>query len=180
MWPPHSVKTWPTPACLRTRATSCPPVRSATEHGDDLGGEALDLLPLGGGGADRIQDDVVAARGAVVLELLGALLRRADDAVLARQRLEGLCVALRGRLGPHGFGGFPVAAHRDERQVRGREAFELATRCGGRGANLLEALRVTLGLHDVGHPPVALATGPHEGRLRAAADPDRRSRLLHG
>src|SRR5438105_4517766 len=30
MWPPHSVKTWPTPACLRTRATSSPPVTSAT------------------------------------------------------------------------------------------------------------------------------------------------------
>src|SRR5438552_16378842 len=35
MWPPHSVKTWPTPACLSTRATSSPPLRSATRplHG---------------------------------------------------------------------------------------------------------------------------------------------------
>src|SRR4029077_4988435 len=30
MCPPQSVKTWPTPACLSTRATSSPPVRSAT------------------------------------------------------------------------------------------------------------------------------------------------------
>src|SRR5262245_46826404 len=30
MWPPQSVNTWPTPACLRTRATSSPPVSSAT------------------------------------------------------------------------------------------------------------------------------------------------------
>src|SRR5690242_13660686 len=34
MWPPHSVKTWPTPACLRTRATSSPPVASATPRLD--------------------------------------------------------------------------------------------------------------------------------------------------
>src|SRR5262245_61239709 len=30
MCPPQSANTWPTPACLRTRATSSPPVRSAT------------------------------------------------------------------------------------------------------------------------------------------------------
>src|SRR6266545_1829516 len=29
MCPPHSVKTWPTPACLSVRATRCPPVSSA-------------------------------------------------------------------------------------------------------------------------------------------------------
>src|SRR5215510_3503935 len=98
MWPPQSVKTWPTPACLRTRATSWPPVRSATERGHHLGGEALDLLALGGGGADGAQDHVVATRGAKALELLGALLRRADDAVLPRQRLEVLRVTLRERL----------------------------------------------------------------------------------
>src|SRR5690349_8343484 len=34
MWPPQSVKTWPTPACLRTRATSSPPVSSATRSLD--------------------------------------------------------------------------------------------------------------------------------------------------
>src|SRR5438046_894212 len=28
MWPPQSVKTWPTPASLSVRATRCPPVRS--------------------------------------------------------------------------------------------------------------------------------------------------------
>src|SRR5438552_6739868 len=31
MWPPHSVNTCPTPACLSTRATSSPPVSSAIE-----------------------------------------------------------------------------------------------------------------------------------------------------
>src|SRR5215467_5527220 len=29
MWPPQSVKTCPTPACLRVLATRCPPFRSA-------------------------------------------------------------------------------------------------------------------------------------------------------
>src|SRR5712691_13463735 len=29
MCPPHSVKTWPTPACLSVRATRCPPFSSA-------------------------------------------------------------------------------------------------------------------------------------------------------
>src|SRR5215469_15528498 len=131
MWPPHSVKTWPTPACLRTRATSWPPVRSATERRHHLGREAFDLLALSGGGTDRIQDDVVAAGGAETLELLGALLRRADDAVLARQGLEVLRIALRQRLGPHRLRGFPVTPDRDEGQVPCREAVELAT--GGRG-----------------------------------------------
>src|SRR5436853_612605 len=72
MWPPQSVKTWPTPACLRTRATSRPPVRSAMASGamekrEHLGREALDLLALLGGGTDRIQGDVVAARRAPAL-----------------------------------------------------------------------------------------------------------------
>src|SRR5262245_30400290 len=155
MWPPHSVKTWPTPACLRTRATSWPPVRSATERRHHLGREAFDLLALSGGGTDRIQDDVVAAGGAKALELLGALLRRADDAVLARQGLEVLRVALRQRLGPNGLGGFPVTADRDEGEVRCREAVQLASGGGSREADLVEALRVALWLHDVGDPAVA-------------------------
>src|SRR5262245_37545576 len=29
MWPPHSVKMWPTPACRSVRATRCPPFKSA-------------------------------------------------------------------------------------------------------------------------------------------------------
>src|SRR5215468_3135399 len=179
MWPPQSVNTWPTPACLRTRATSWPPVRSATERGHHLGGEALDRLALGAGGTCGAQDHVGAARGAEARELLGTLLRRADDPVLARQRLEVLRVALRERFGPDGFGGFPVAADRDEGEVRGGEAVQRATGRGRRRADLVEALRVTLGLHDVGHPPVALAAGSRERRVGAAADPDRRARLLH-
>src|SRR5262249_41580938 len=135
---------------------------------------------LGAGGADRAQDDVVAACGAEALELLGALLRRADDAVLTRERLEVLRVALREGFGPDRFGGFPVAADRDERQVRGREAMQLATGGGRRGSDLVEALGIALRLHDVGDPAVALAAGARERGSGAAADPDRGSRLLHG
>src|SRR5919201_5663523 len=179
MWPPHSLKTWPTPACLSTRATSRPPVSSATKLWHDLGREALDLLALLGGRADRIEDDVVAAGGAEALELLGALLGRADDAVLARQRLEVLRVPSRERLGPHALGGFPVAAHGDEGQVRGDEALQLAAGRGRRAADLVQAVRVTLGLHNVGHPAVALPARARQRGVGAAADPDRRARLLH-
>src|SRR2546427_10686891 len=123
MWPPQSVNTWPTPACFSTRATSRPPVRSATRQPrHHLGREALDLLALLRGGADRVEDDVVAAGGAEALDRLPALLGGADDPVLPREGLEVLRVALRARPGPHGLGRTAIAAHGDERQVCGRGA----------------------------------------------------------
>src|SRR2546427_2738464 len=127
MWPPQSVKTWPTPACFRTRATSWPPVRSATRQpGHHVRREALDLLALLRGGADRVEDDVVSAGGAKALDRLHALLGGADEPVLPREGLEGLRVALRERLGPHGLGGLVIAAHGDEGQVCPCEALPLA------------------------------------------------------
>src|SRR4029453_3347308 len=99
MWPPHKVKTWPTPACFRVRATSCPPVRSAMvpsaarsprpESRDDLGGGRLGREALVARLADRAHDEVAAAGGAEPLELLRALLRRANDAVPVGERLQG-------------------------------------------------------------------------------------------
>src|SRR3989454_10012941 len=158
MWPPQSVNTWPTPACFSTRATSRPPVRSATRQPrHHLGSEALDLLALLRGGADRVQDDVVAAGGAEALDRLPALLGRADDPVLPGERLEVLRVAPGESFGPHGLGRLVVAPDGDEGQVRGGETLELAPGGGGRRPDLVEALRVALGLHDVGHPAVALA-----------------------
>src|SRR5919109_4473297 len=179
MWPPHSVKTWPTPACLGTRATSRPPVSSGTKLRHHLGREALDLLALLGGRADRIEDDVVAAGGAETLELLGALLGCADNPVLARQRLEVLRIAPGERLGPHRFRRFPVAAHGDEGQMRRGEALQLAAGRSRRRADLVEALRVALRLHDVGNPAIALTPRASQRGFRAAADPDRRAGLLH-
>src|SRR5918999_2282664 len=43
MCPPLSVKMWPTPAPFRTRATSSPPVSSATTAAETVGQEPLDL-----------------------------------------------------------------------------------------------------------------------------------------
>src|SRR2546427_12995436 len=42
MWPPHSVNTWPTPACARTRATRSPPLSSAMAR------TSPEFLPLHG------------------------------------------------------------------------------------------------------------------------------------
>ena len=47
------------------------------------------------------------------------------------------------------------------------------------GADLVEALRVAVGLHDVRHPAVALTARASQRRVGAPADPDRR-KLLHG
>src|SRR5690349_540312 len=180
MWPPHSVKTWPTPACFSTRATSRPPVRSATELGQHLGREPLDLLALLGRRDDWTEDDVVAAGVAESRELLAHLVGRADDAVLLRERPEVLRVAFAQHLGPHALGGLPVATERHERQMRRDEAVQLATGRCGRRPNLVEALCVALRLHDVRDPPIALAAGTRQCRVGAAADPDRRPGLLHG
>src|SRR5256714_5311477 len=140
MGPPQGVKTWATPACLRTRATSGPPVRSAMassamEKRQHLGREALDLLALLGGGTDRIQDDVVAAGGAEALDRLRTLRGGADDPVLSREGLEVLRVTLCERLGPHGLGRLVVAAHGDEREVRGGEMGEVPAGGAGRGTD---------------------------------------------
>src|SRR5206468_11596205 len=166
MWPPHKVKTWPTPACFRVRATSCPPVRSAMapsvarsarpESRDDLGGDRLELGALVARLADRAHDEVAAAGGAEPLELLRALLRRADDAVPLGERLEVLRVAFAEHAHPRALRGLEIAADRDEDQVRRRERLHRAARRGRGGADLVEALRVAVGLHDVRHPAVAL------------------------
>ena len=50
--------------------------------------------------ADRVHHEVVAAGAREALELLGALLGRADDAVLARERPEVLRVAPRSGSAP--------------------------------------------------------------------------------
>src|SRR5438093_9471827 len=128
MWPPHRVKTSPTPACFRVRATSCPPVRSAMapsappsarpESRDDLGGDRLELGPLVPRLADRAHDEVGAAGGAEPLELLGALLGRSDHSVPLGEGLEVLRVAAAEHAHPRALRGFEIAADRDEDQVR--------------------------------------------------------------
>src|SRR5262249_9539563 len=189
MWPPHKVKTWPTRACLRVRATSCPPVRSAMapsgprsarpESRDDLGGDRLELSGFVSRIADRAHDEVAAPGRAEALELLGALLGRPDDAVALGEGLEVLCVSLAQHAHPRALGRLVVAADRDEDEVRRREPLHRPAGLRGRRADLVEALGVAVGLHDVGHPAIALTTRAGQRRVRAAADPDRR-RLLHG
>src|SRR5438045_2349522 len=46
MWPPQSVKTWPTPARARTRATSSPPLSSATRRAAHARAELLQTAQL--------------------------------------------------------------------------------------------------------------------------------------
>src|SRR5438552_4671953 len=154
--------------------------RGLPEAGDDVGRDALELVALVLGLADGVEDDVGAAGVAEARELLGALLGRADDPVLAGQRLEVLGVALGQVRRPHGLGRLPVAPEGDERQVAELEARERAAGRGGGSADLLDALGVALGLDDVGDPAVTLAAGPRQRGLRAPADPDRRPRPLHG
>src|SRR5215510_9727962 len=189
MWPPHRVKTWPTPACFRVRATSCPPVRSAMapsgprsarpESRDDLGGDRLELGAFVSRIADRAHDEIAAPGRTEALELLGALLGRSDDAVALGEWLEVLGVALAQHAHPRALGRLVVAADRDEDEVRRRELLHRPAGLRRRRANLVEALGVAVGLHDVRHPAVALTAGAGQRRVRAAADPDRR-RLLHG
>src|SRR5437899_5864728 len=189
MWPPQRVKTWRTPACRRVRATSCPPVRSAMssfaarsarpESRENLGGDRLELGALVSRIADRAHDEVVAAGGTKPLELLGALLGRPDDAVALGERLEVLRVPLAEDADPRALGRLEVAPDRDEDQVSRRERVHRAARGGRRGADLVEALRVAVGLHDVRHPAVAQTARAGQSRIGAAADPDRR-KLLDG
>src|SRR5262249_18801137 len=72
-----------------------------------------------------------------------------------------------------------VWADRDEGQVGVHEAVQVAAGPPGFLADPLHALRVALGVNDVRDPPVALTGGPHERRVGAPADPDRRAWLLH-
>ena len=129
--------------------------------------------------ADRIHHEVVAAGAREALHLLGALLGRADHPVLAGERAEVLRVAPRQDPHPRPLGALVVAAHRDERQVRGHEAVQAAARLLGGLPDLGQALGIALGLDDVGHPAVALPSGPLERRVGAPAHPDRRPRPLH-
>src|SRR4030095_16501159 len=149
------------------------------ESRENLGGDRLVLGALVTRVADRAHQEIVAAGGAESIELLGALLGCADDAVAFHERLEVLVVPLAQDAPPRLLRSLVVAPHRDEDQVRGGEAVHRPAGGGGRGADLVEALRVAVGLHDVRHPAVALAAGPDERRVGAAADPDRR-RLLDG
>src|SRR5512145_2100945 len=148
MWPPQSVKTCPTLACRSTRATSWPPVRSAmtpsflaspealppparsppAETRKDVGREGLQLLALGPGIPDGIDDEVPAASLAEPLDVLGALLGGPDHAVLAGQGREVLRVAATEVLDPRRPRPRVVPADRHERQVGGRESLERALR----------------------------------------------------
>src|SRR5262249_22294505 len=114
------------------------------------------------------------------LELLRALLRRADDAVLLRQGREVLCVARREPLDPGPLGALVVLPDGDEGQVRLDESLERAARHRRGRLDLGEALLVALGLDDVGDPAVSLAPGAGKRRVGAAADPDGRSGFLDG
>ena len=98
----------------------------APELRKDLRSKGLDLLRLVGRVADRVEHEVGAAGLDKALELLSALVRRADDAVLLRERAEVLGVALREPVDPDALGALVVLAERDEGQVALRESFERA------------------------------------------------------
>src|SRR5262245_52119698 len=149
------------------------------ESRDDLGGDRLELGALIARIADRAHDEVVAAGGTEALELLGALLGRADDAIALGERFEVLRVALAEHTDPRALRRLVIAADRDEDQVRRRERLHRPSGGRRRRADLVEALRVAIGLHDVRHPAVALPARAGERRVGAPADPDRR-KLLHG
>src|SRR5215510_14992863 len=91
------------------------------ESRDDLGGDRLELEALVARIADRAHDEVVAAGGAEPLELLCALLGRADDAVALGEGLEVLRVSLAQHAHPRALRRLVVAADRDEDEVRRRE-----------------------------------------------------------
>src|SRR4030095_11350805 len=69
----------------------------ALELREQLRGEDLDLPRLVRGIADGVEDEVRAPRLDEAVELLRALGRGADDAVLSRERPEVLGIALRDR-----------------------------------------------------------------------------------
>src|SRR3989454_1347917 len=155
------------------------PASARPDAREDLRGDRLELLPLVARVADRAQEEVRAAGVAERRELLGTLLGSPDDPVLLGERLEVLRVAPGEHADPHLPGALVIAPDRDEREVRAGETGERPAGGVGRLTDLLEALRVALGLHDVGHPAVPLTAGAHERRVRPPADPDRRGGL-HG
>src|SRR5262245_7782503 len=100
-------------------------IRSAgPEPRQDLRGDLLQLRPLVARVADRVHEQVGAARPPKALDLLGALLGGADDSVPPGERLEVLSVALAERAHPNPLGALVISADRDERQVGGGEAGE--------------------------------------------------------
>src|SRR5438093_1165785 len=180
-----AIETWPRFRYASAgSSTSCPPLRSAIstsprssgrpEARENLGGDRLELRALIAGVADRAHEEVVAAGRAEPLELFRALLGRADDTVPLRERLEVLRVTLAEDTHPRSFRGFKVPPHRDEDEVCCREPGQRAAGAGRRGPDLVEALRVAVGPHDVRHPAVALPARTRQRRVGAAADPDRR------
>src|SRR5215831_3210107 len=148
------------------------------ESRDDLGGDRLELGALVARITDRAHDEVVAAGGAEALELLGALLGRADNPVAPGEGLEVLRVALAQHAHPRTLRCLVVAADGDEDQVCRREFLHRAPGGRRRGADLVEALRVAVGVYDIRHPAVALPARAGQRHVGAPTDPDRR-RLLH-
>src|SRR5215470_15512287 len=136
------------------RATHSAPA----EAGDDVSGDGFQVSGLLGEIADGVHDEVVHPGGPEPLELFGALFGRADDAVFLGKGPEVLGVALGEQPYPRGPRALVVASHRDEGEVGGREALERSALGVSGRADLVEALRVPLGLHHIGHPALALAT----------------------
>src|SRR3990172_5325326 len=141
------------------------------EVGENLRGQALQLLGLVGHLRDRVQDEVAAAGLDEALDLLDALGRRPDEAIPLRQRAEILVVALGEPLHPRGLRRLVILADGDERQVRGLKPLDPAPRGVGGRLDLLNALAVALGGDHVGDPAVAEAGGPLGGPLRAPPRP---------
>src|SRR2546428_3995399 len=150
------------------------PASARPDAREDLRSDRLEMLPLVARVADRAQEEVRAAGVAERRELAGALPGSPDDPVLLGERLKVLRVAPGEHADPHLPGALVIAPDRDEREVRAGETGERPAGGVGRLTDLLEALRVALGLHDVGHPAVPLTAGAHERRVRPPADPDRR------
>src|SRR5437879_7305482 len=148
-----TIETWP--PVRYASGSSATSFSARPESRENLGGDRLELGALVSRIADRAHDEVVATGGTKPLELLGALLGRPDDAVALGERLEVLRVPLAEDADPRALGRLEVAPDRDEDQVRRRERVHRAARGGRRGADLVEALRVAVGLPDVRHPAVA-------------------------
>src|SRR6266446_2225638 len=76
MWPPHSVNTWPTPACARTRATRSPPLSSA------MASTSPEFLPLHGFAIESLRHQHVPD----AVDRLAAAGHVGDEAVDARRQ----------------------------------------------------------------------------------------------
>src|SRR5215510_5083043 len=93
MWPPQSVNTCPTPACLSVRATRCPPFRSAIALPELFPLHALAIHPFP---HERVADPVdgLAAPAHVHLQPVDAV----DEAVHYLVRLATIAAPARRRL----------------------------------------------------------------------------------